>query len=97
MFGLDRLFLQSAGIERNYGPVTVLGYELRCQVCSNSEFWEHQVQLHTPAATLFNVEFANRVANCAVCARCGYVHFFLNPSMAPRPSESSDVAEEPSA
>ena len=93
MFGLDKSFLQSAGVERNYGPVTVLGYELRCQVCSHVEFWEHQVQLHTPAATLFNVEFANRVANCAVCARCGYVHFFLNPAMAPKPSGADDNEE----
>ncbi|MGY1459861.1 hypothetical protein ACW5F0_14650 [Luteimonas sp. A534] len=89
MFGLGKLFRSSTGMERQYGPVTVHGHDLRCQVCQHAEFWEHHVQLHTPAATLFNVEFANRVANCAVCAHCGYVHFFLPTGLAPDAAESN--------
>jgi hypothetical protein len=46
--------------------------------------------MHTPLATLFNFEFANRVADCAVCANCGYVHWFLPTNMAPKAMESPD-------
>ena len=94
MFGLDKLLRTATGAERQYGPVTVHGYELRCLVCRHTEFWEHHVQLHTPAATLFNVEFANRVANCAVCANCGYVHFFLPTGLAPEASDATQPESE---
>ena len=80
-------------MERRYGPVTVHGLTLRCLVCRHEEFWEHHLQLHTPAATFFNVEFANRIANCAVCASCGYVHFFLPTDMAPE--DASDANDSP--
>ncbi len=89
MFGLDGLLKPGLGTERQYGPVTVHGYPLRCQICRHEEFWEHQVQLHTPAATFFNVEFMNRIANCAVCANCGYVHIFLPTDLAPSPADES--------
>jgi len=50
---------------------------LECQLCRHNYFWHHDVQLHTPAATLFNLEWANRFATCVICARCGYIHWFL--------------------
>lgn len=94
MFGLGSLLKKGAGVERQYGPVSVHGYPLRCQVCHHDQFWEHSVQLHTPTATFFNVEFMNRVANCAVCGHCGYVHFFLPTSMAPSPADESEFEEQ---
>jgi len=87
MFGLGDLLKTGTGVEREYGPVDVHGRPLRCQVCGYDRFWEHRVQLHTPSATFFNVEFLNRVANCAVCGHCGYVHFFLPTDMAPSPAD----------
>ncbi len=87
MFGLGKLFDKATGIERETGPITIHGFQLYCQVCRCSEFWQHNVQLHTPMATFFNLDFANRVANCAVCTHCGYVHWFLPTHMAPRKSE----------
>ena len=92
MFGLDKILRTSTGMEKRYGPVTVHGLTLRCLVCRHEEFWEHHVQLHTPAATFFNVEFANRIANCAVCASCGYVHFFLSTDMAPEDSSEDNTS-----
>ena len=83
MFGLGRFFRRSTGLERHYGPVTVHDRPLRCLVCRHDAFWEHHVQLHTPGATFYNLEFLNRVANCAVCASCGYVHFFVPTNAAP--------------
>ena len=91
MLGIGNLL----GTEKRYGPVTVHGEMLRCVVCRHEEFWEHQVQLHTPTATFFNIEYLNRVANCAVCASCGYVHFFLPTNLAPEAmQEDGDVAAD---
>jgi hypothetical protein len=52
---------------------------LRCQICGHGLFWRHDVQLHTPWASFFDVEWINRVATCAICAECGYIHWFLPP------------------
>lgn len=88
MLGLGKLFRRSAGVDRNYGPVYVHGTPMRCVVCRHAEFWEHNVQLHTPAASFFNVEAFNRVAHCAVCASCGYVHFFIPTHTAPNDADA---------
>ena len=90
MFGFGKIFNRTTGIERAFGPVTVCDNPLYCQICRNAEFWQHRVQMHTPFATFFNVEFVNRVADCAVCSNCGYVHWFLPTQMAPTPSQSTD-------
>jgi hypothetical protein len=99
MFGLGRLFRRSVGLEREYGPVCIHGIQLRCLVCRHEEFWHHRAQLHTPWATLFDVEYVNRVADCAVCARCGYVHWFMPVDLAPmrieEPEPSPDLPELP--
>jgi len=91
MFGISNPFKAPEG-EQKFGPVTVHGAPLRCVVCRHDEFWGHRVQLHTPVATLFNVEMFNRVADCAVCASCGYVHFFL-PTSAPEEAEANSGEE----
>ncbi len=56
------------------GPVTVQGKPLRCMVCSHDVFWEHRVSLGN---AIFSFLDADSAADCAVCARCGYVHMFL--------------------
>ena len=38
-----------------------------------------EVQLHTPWFTFFNVEWLGRIATCAICASCGYIHWFVPP------------------
>jgi hypothetical protein len=94
MFGLGKLFDKATGLERQYGPIMVAGRQLACQVCRHGEFWQTQAQLHTPVASFLNMEFANRLADCAVCAQCGYVHWFLPPELAP---QRADEPEEGSA
>jgi len=89
MFGLGKFFNRATGLERQYGPVTVCDFPLYCQVCRHGEFWQHRVQLHTPFATFFNVEFANRIADCAICANCGYMHWFMPTQLAPTPSDAA--------
>jgi len=93
MFGLGKFLVTTGGAHREFGPVTVHGYNLSCQVCRHGEFWEHHVQLHTPVATLFNLEIFNQVANCAVCAKCGYVHFFLPTDTGLQESDSDETQE----
>jgi hypothetical protein len=57
--------------------VTILGRELRCEICGGNEFWERQAQLNTAVATFFNFDWANKSATCLVCDACGYIHWFL--------------------
>ena len=67
-------------MDRVFGPVEVQGRQLHCNVCSNDTFWEHQVQLPTPFFTFLGIEEWNRVAQCAICERCGFIHWFAPPS-----------------
>ena len=60
--------------------VQVAGLELRCRICQHGEFWQREAQMNTAVATFFNFDWANRTATCYVCERCGYVHWFLDPS-----------------
>jgi hypothetical protein len=86
MFGLGRLFDRATGLQREFGPISIHGIQLYCQVCRHGIFWHQKAQLHTRWATFFDLEFANRTADCAVCAQCGYVHWFLPVHLAPQPA-----------
>ena len=59
-------------------PVTIRdGSRLACVVCGCESFFRRQGQLHTAVATFFNLEWTNPTADCVVCGKCGYVHWFL--------------------
>lgn len=73
------------------GPVEVQGRQLRCTVCGNNTFWEHQIQLATPLLNFMDLEEWNRVTQCAVCERCGYVHMFIPPSTFHRAEDDGDA------
>ena len=60
--------------------IDVLGKPLECQFCRADYFWVHYVQMHTAGASLVNYEFLNRSATCAICSKCGYIHWFLLPA-----------------
>ena len=57
--------------------VEILGKEFNCQVCRNDKFWRREAQLNTAAATFFGFDWANESAICLVCAKCGYIHWFI--------------------
>ena len=63
---------------RNQEPqnITVDGKSLVCPVCGNDLFRTRKILLNTRAATLFDVEFANRRAYCYVCSNCQYIYWF---------------------
>jgi hypothetical protein len=55
----------------------VAGVSLRCEICKHTLFWHRNAQLHTAMATFFDFEWLGPNADCYVCARCGYIHWFL--------------------
>lgn len=59
------------------GPVQIMGNWFKCQVCSHDNFYQREGKVQTTALTFFDLEWLNASANCVVCARCGFVHWFL--------------------
>jgi hypothetical protein len=57
--------------------VTVQDKSLVCQICGYGGFWKRDAQLNTAGMSFMNLDWLNRTARCYVCARCGYVHWFL--------------------
>jgi hypothetical protein len=98
MFGwLRRCFRRESDMEAEHGPVIVQGRQLRCNVCGNQSFWAKQIELHAPMMTFMNLEAWNRVADCAICERCGHIHWFATPPAAEKIDEeaSGDVTAAP--
>jgi hypothetical protein len=60
------------------------GEPLKCCVCQHARFRSRDAMLNTKGATFFQVEWLNRTANCYVCERCGFVHWFLRDEARPR-------------
>jgi len=57
--------------------IEVQGRKLKCLICSHDEFRKREAQLNTAGATFFNLDWANASGTCYVCAKCGYIHWFL--------------------
>ena len=53
------------------------GDELKCLVCRGNKFFKREALLNTPGMTFLKRDWANAVAQCRVCADCGYIHWFL--------------------
>lgn len=56
---------------------TIVGQPLTCLICGHDHFTTRRAQLNTAAATFFDLDWANKSADCFVCANCGYIHWFL--------------------
>lgn len=59
------------------GPVEILGTPMRCEICGEDRFYQREGKIQTTGMTFFELDWLNASANCVVCARCGYVHWFL--------------------
>jgi len=59
------------------GSASVAGVELHCEICKHHLFHYRRAQLHSAVASFFDVEWTGSNAECYVCARCGYIHWFL--------------------
>ena len=53
---------------------------LTCVVCRHGHFRHRQAQLHSAAASFFNLEWLGPTADCYICSRCGHVHWFIPPA-----------------
>ena len=63
--------------KKNPEQVQVAGLDLHCEICKQDRFWQRKAQLNTAVASFFDFDWANKTAQCYVCAHCGYIHWFL--------------------
>ncbi len=63
--------------EKESAAAFVEGNALHCGVCGNVRFWHRKAQLNTALASFFNLDWLDPSADCYICDRCGYVHWFL--------------------
>ena len=57
--------------------VEIGGKDLECLVCKYDQFSIREAQLNTAMASAFGLDWTNPSAKCAICAQCGYIHWFF--------------------
>lgn len=56
--------------------VNVAGIDLRCEICKHDRFYHRRAQMNTSIMSFFGLDWLNQNAECLLCARCGYIHWF---------------------
>lgn len=59
-------------------PFALDGVSVTCLLCRNDRFTRQEVKLTTTGMSALNLDWANPSATGLTCARCGYVHLFVN-------------------
>ena len=59
------------------GEFELLGKQITCTHCGDTEFEEGKAQLNTPGLTFFGLDWANRTASVLICTKCGCIHWYL--------------------
>jgi hypothetical protein len=67
--------------------VVVHGRRLHCHVCAHDAFWQDDVQLPTSVFAFLARDDWDHRAQCAICARCGFMHWFVAPPALARDAE----------
>lgn len=49
---------------------------LACLACGHKEFFRRFNLMNTQGLTFLKLDWANKDALCAICSRCGFVHWF---------------------
>ncbi|MDQ3475666.1 MAG: DUF2510 domain-containing protein [Actinomycetota bacterium] len=49
---------------------------LRCVNCHFTDFAQSEFLLNTRGMTMFDLDAFNAAANCLICRRCGFIHWF---------------------
>jgi len=57
--------------------VTIKGNKLTCTVCGHDIFKPRKAQLNTKAASLLNLDWANKSAQCYICNNCSHIEWFM--------------------
>ncbi len=55
----------------------IAGCELVCPICGHDRFTHRRSLLGRRALAIFDIEWAGRRADVHICARCGYVYWFV--------------------
>jgi hypothetical protein len=50
---------------------------LTCPVCGGQHYWERSSVMNTAASEFFGFAWADKRATNFICARCGYIFWFL--------------------
>lgn len=58
-------------------PVVVMGKPMQCVICQHEQFHHHKAKINATASPTSTRMFVETNADCAVCAQCRYVHWFL--------------------
>ena len=70
--------LEEASYEQGQAAL-IADQPLMCVVCRHESFRHRRAQLHSAAASFFNLEWLGPTADCYICMKCGYVHWFIPP------------------
>jgi predicted nucleic-acid-binding Zn-ribbon protein len=54
---------------------------LTCQVCEGNRFLQREIKMTTTGMTFFDLDWANKSADGAICLRCGFVHTFMGQGL----------------
>lgn len=57
--------------------IIVKNKKLKCTFCDHDIFKSRKAQLNTKAATLLNLDWANKSAHCYICTNCGHIEWFM--------------------
>lgn len=57
--------------------VNIKGHKLACSVCGHDIFRPRRAQLNTKAASLMNLDWANKSAHCYTCLNCSHIEWFM--------------------
>ena len=76
---LDCAVMNVEAIEQQDGLLQVMldGKPLTCVVCGNQHYQEERLLLNTRSGELLGLAWADDRASCFICARCGYIFWFL--------------------
>jgi hypothetical protein len=71
---------------------------LGCQVCGGLRFLQREIKMTTTGMTFFDLDWANKSADGAICLRCGFVHTFMGRGLQwlqPEQVKPEDLPEDP--
>lgn len=71
---------------------------LACHVCGGASFVQREIKMTTTGMTFFDLDWANKSADGAICARCGFVHTFLGQPfqwLSPEQVKPEDLPPDP--
>lgn len=73
---------------------------LGCQVCGGTRFLQREIKMTTTGMTFFDLDWANKSADGAICTRCGFVHTFMGNGLQwlrPEQVKPEDLPADPLA